>query len=220
MLRRSCGVRAPHLHIFISLALAALMTASACAKGLDDLPHYQASGPMPGTLRVWGNDGQVENMKLWEQGYLKFHPEAHFEINLTSTAAAIGGVYAGVADLSLMGREIWPIEAQGFYKTKGHDLLSLTVMTGSFDAEERTLALGVYVHRDNPLSKLTLGELDAIFTSTRRRGHLPIRTWGDLGLTGEWADKPIHPMGYAIDSGFAFFLCGRVFNGGGNWVDG
>ena len=204
----------------IFLATVSLLAARTFAAGLDDLPHYQPEVPVVGTLRVWGNDGQVENMKLWEQGFLKFHPKAHFEINLTSTAAAIGGLYAQVADLSLMGREIWPIEAQGFYKTRGHDLLSVTVMTGSFEAEERTLALGVYVHRDNPLSKLTLSEVDALFTSTRRRGHAAIRTWGDLGLTGEWADKPIHPMGYAIDSGFAFFLCQRVFNGGANWVDG
>ena len=220
MSRRSCGVRAPRPHLLIALTLAVVITARAVAAGLDDLPRFKPGAPVTGTIRVWGNDGQVENMKLWEQGFLKFHPEARFEINLTTTAAAIAGVYTGVADLSLMGREIWPIEAQGFYKTKGHDLLSVTVMTGSYDAEERTLALGVYVHRDNPLTKLTLSEVDAIFTSTCRRGHAPIRTWGDLGLTGEWANKPIHPMGYAIDSGFAFFLCGRVFNGGGNWVDG
>ena len=204
----------------LTCVAATLLAATALAESVADLPPYQPREQITGTLRVWGNDGQVENMKLWELGFRKFHPDAKFELNLTSTAAAIGGVYAKAADFSLMGREIWPIEAQGFYKTMGHDLLSVTVMTGSFDAEERTLALGVFVHRDNPLTKLTLSEVDAIFTSTRRRGHAPIRTWGDLGLAGEWADKPIHTMGYAIDSGFAFFLTQAVFKGGANWVDG
>jgi phosphate transport system substrate-binding protein len=197
-----------------------LLAVSAPAADLADLPHYQPREEITGTLRVWGNDGQVDNMKLWVAGFQKFHPGAKFDLHLTSTAAAVGAVYGGAADLSLMGREIWPIEAQGFYKTMGHDLLSVTVMTGSFDAEERTLALGVFVSRDNPLMRLTLAQVDAIFTSNCRRGHAPIRTWGDLGLAGEWADKPIHAMGYAIDSGFAFFLTQAVFKGGANWVDG
>jgi len=202
------------------LATALLLVTPAIAGDLDDLPRYEPRGKISGTLRVWGNDGQSANMRLWAEGFRKFHPAAGFELSLTTTAAAVGAVYAKAADFSLMGREIWPIEAQGFYKTMGHDLLSVTVMTGSFDAEERTLALGVFVHRDNPLARLTLAEVDAIFTSSRRRGHAPIRKWGDLGLTGEWADQPIHAMGYAIDSGFAFFLTQAVFKGGANWVDG
>ena len=196
------------------------LAAAAPAQDLDRLPIYRPEQTISGTLRVWGNDGQVENMRRWAEGFRKFQPAVHFELHLTTTAAAVAGVYTGVADFSLMGREIWPVEAQAFQKTLGHELLSVTVMTGSYDAEERTLALGVFVNQANPLSRLTLAQVDAIFTSSRRRGHAPIRTWGDLGLTGEWAQQAIHPIGYAIDSGFAFFLSQTVFRGGVNWIDG
>ena len=75
--------------------------------------------------------------------------------------------------------------------------------------------LAIYVHRDNPLPQLTLKQADAIFSKTRKRGHpTDISTWGDLGLTGEWANKRISIYGRNSASGTYGFLKEHVLANG------
>src|ERR1700724_1686802 len=84
--------------------------------------------------------------------------------------------------------------------------LGIEIATGSVDVRNFDYAHVFFVHKDNPLSKLTLAQLDAIFGSEHRRGPRNIRSWRELGLTGEWADKPITPYGWRIDDDFALYL--------------
>jgi phosphate transport system substrate-binding protein len=75
--------------------------------------------------------------------------------------------------------------------------------------------LAVYVHKDNPIEGLTLQQVDAIFSKTRKGGYpKDITTWGDLGLTGEWADKPISIYGRNSASGtYGYFKKHALFKG-------
>jgi phosphate transport system substrate-binding protein len=91
------------------------------------------------------------------------------------------------------------------------------VVTGSFDVRNRDYALVVFVHRGNPIRGLTLAQLRAVFTVPDGPDAHAARTWGDLGLTGSWADRPIHRYGLPLSRGFARFFEQRVFGGAELW---
>src|SRR5215831_4755715 len=74
--------------------------------------------------------------------------------------------------------------------------------------------MSIYVHKDNPIKGLTFPQLDAIFSKTRKLGHKEIRTWGDLGLEGEWAEKPISLHGRNSASGTYGYFKEHVLNNG------
>jgi phosphate transport system substrate-binding protein len=105
-------------------------------------------------------------------------------------------------------------------------------VTGSYDVSGWNPPIGVYLHKDNPLSKLSLQQLDGIFGAQRsgawrelvwdkslaRGPEKNIRTWGQLGLTGEWANKPIHVYGYNLQFHFPQEIESRAFGGvSGKW---
>src|SRR5437762_293938 len=70
-----------------------------------------------------------------------------------------------------------------------------------------TLALGVNVNADNPLERITLEQLDALYSDERRRGGAkPVTTWGDLGLTGEWAARPVAAHIHRLPNGVDYFI--------------
>ncbi|WP_263366256.1 PstS family phosphate ABC transporter substrate-binding protein [Edaphobacter bradus] len=201
------------LSIFVVLAAAA-----ASAQDLTSFPQYTPHVKVSGTLVVWGNDGMVALAKRWEDGFHKYQPDIRFEDHLYSTAAAIGGLYAGHADLAYMGRDIWPVESLGFSKTFGYAPTRFVAATGAYDVEGKTFPMVVFVNKDNPLKGLTLPQLDAIFGTERKLGApINIQKWGDLGLAGDWADKPIHLYGYASDSGFGVFFSAATMGGSSSW---
>jgi phosphate transport system substrate-binding protein len=117
-----------------------------------------------------------------------------------------------------MGRDSWQVENLGFTKTFGYDPTRFVAATGAYDVEGKTFPMVVFVHKDNPLKQLTLQQLDAIFGTERKLGApRALRTWGDLGLTGEWANKPIHLYAYANDSGFGVFFSVAAMGGSTRW---
>lgn len=192
--------------------------AGVSSQGADELPHYQPQQKVSGTIRSWGNENMIVLMKYWQDGFKKFHPDVRFEDNLKSSATAIGALYSGVADLGLMGREIWPMEVLGYKQIVGHEPLGIAVAGGAYEVNSKTLPMVVFVSKDNPVEKLTLAQLDAIFGSQHLRGAPKnFRTWGDLGLAGDWADKPIKVYGYKVDSGLAFYFSQAVLNGSALW---
>jgi len=157
-------------------------------------------------------------MREWEQGFRRFHPDATFEEKYLGTANAIAGLYLETADIALMGREIMPMEDIAYRRAFPDGPLGLAVATASFDVPLETFAFAIFVHRRNPIEKLTLRELDAIFGCERKLdAPAAIRTWGELGLTGEWAGRPIHPHGYEINTGLGYFFQQRVLNGSHKW---
>jgi len=187
-------------------------------------PPYAPTAPLTGTIRIWGHGAFANRVdfieglvRAWEEGFQRSQPGVHFENHLTGTAAAIGSLCAGAGDLALMGREIWPYEIEAFHETFGYAPTGLDVLTGSFAVRNRDFALVIFVHRSNPLAGLTLRQLDAVFGADFRRGGPPARTWGDLGLGGEWQNRPIHRYGWPIERGFAEYFEEVVFDGGRKW---
>jgi phosphate transport system substrate-binding protein len=116
-----------------------------------------------------------------------------------------------------MGREIWEPEVAAFREVRGYAPTGIDVMTGSFDVRNKGYAITIFTHASNPIEGLTLEQLDAVYGIERRRGHGAVATWGDLGLTGEWADKPVRLYGLPIARGFADYVQERVFQGSQLW---
>jgi phosphate transport system substrate-binding protein len=133
------------------------------------------------------------------------------------TASAIGALYTGAGNVALLGEEISPEAARAFRREKGYAPTGIEVATGSLDVNFFDYAHMVFVHRDNPVERLTLGELDAIFGTEHRRGTRDIRTWGEAGATGEWASKRIQPYGWKVDEDFALFFREAVLQDSHRW---
>ena len=186
------------------------------------LPEYRSGRQITGVLRIWGHGSRTRDfvgalMRAWEDGFRKYQPGVTFSTELSGNASAIGGLYTGAADIAFTGREIWAIEKDGYEQAMGYEPFAVSVANGSVANPNHDFALVIFVHRDNPLSKLSLAQLDAIFGADHKRGPQNIRTWGELGLTGNWADKPIHPYGYGIDRDFSQFFEKAVFGGSRKW---
>ena len=197
----------------------------AAAKDPDLPPPYQPPAEkVSGNISIWGHgalggrfDFIEAVVKKWEEGFHKYHPDVTFQNRLHGTASAIGALYTGGGDLALMGREIWPFEITAFKEVKGYEPTGIDVVTGSYKTRNRGYAIVVFVHKDNPIRSLTMRQLDSIYSVDRKRGGPPVRTWGDLGLSGEWADKPVHSYGFSIARGFADYLEQAVFLNGHRW---
>jgi phosphate transport system substrate-binding protein len=200
-----------------SLTLIALIALSSRAQDRDSLPRYQSKGTLSGTIRIWGDDRIETLMSYWQEGFKKFHPDVRFETKLLGTGTGMAGLYTGVADLAIMGRDSTSSEIMAFEWVFRYKPLGIEVATGSLDVPGKTFAVTVFVHKDNPLSKLTLTQMDAVFGSEHLRGPHNIRTWGELGLTADWKDKPIHPYGYDVETGTGWFFRQAVFRGSDKW---
>jgi len=133
------------------------------------------------------------------------------------TSSAIPALFMGAGDLAILGEEVDPAAAAAFEKVKHYPPSSINLMTGSLDVRNFDYAQMFFVHHDNPITQLTLAQLDAIFGDEHRRGLTNIRTWSQLGLSGEWANKPITPYGWRIDDSFGFFLEQTLLAGSHHW---
>ncbi|MDD3180505.1 MAG: substrate-binding domain-containing protein [Opitutaceae bacterium] len=208
---------------------------------LSGLPEYRPLQQVSGTLRQWGNNYLKDSglIGVWEKAFRQFHPTIRFEDKLVSSAVAFPGLISGAADLAPMGRQASWDELRSFERERADasnagscvEVLEIIVATGSFDVRGWTFALGVFVHKDNPISQLTMDQLDGIFgaersggwngltwdTSVARGPEKNIRTWGQLGLTGEWADKPINVYGYNFKCHFTDEFDRKVLKGSGKW---
>ena len=167
---------------------------------------YRPDAAVTGTIRIWGHPYMAGVTKYWAEGFARFHPGAKVEAKLMGSDTAVPGLYSGNADIALMGRENNVTDDNGFSRPKQYKFTRFELMNGSLDVPGKSDALVVFVHKDNPLARLTLAELDAIVGCERRRGHGPIRTWGDLGLRGEWADRPIRVHTYDADTGKGIYF--------------
>ena len=218
---------------WLAWSAAACTAGIACAQDLSTLPDYQPEASVSGVIRSWGSNHMGKLMTYWEQGFRRHQPNVWFQDALKGTASAQFGLHVNVADLALSGREIFPYEYYGIYRRSQLYPVQIAVATGSLDARGKSTALGVFVHKDNPLSRLTLEQLDGIYGDQRTGGWQKIewvekgvarsakdniRTWGQLGLRGEWADKPIHPLGPpGLYPGGVSFFQSQVMGGADTW---
>jgi len=174
---------------------------------LDSLPPYTPESQVTGPIRIWGNDVLTRGrlLEYWTAGFRRFQPGALLDFHLASSAVALPSLVTGVADIGI-GRHIMFMEQLGFERTYGYAPLELEALNGAYDVLGWNPAWVIVLNRNNPLSRLTVQQLDGIFGAERNGGWVGttwhpefargpdqnIRTWGQLGLTGAWRDRPIH----------------------------
>ena len=187
------------------------------------LPPYEPREKVSGTIRIWGHGSPKHDfinglVGKWMDGFHRYQPGVKLDNRMYGTASAIGALLAGAGDIALLGEEISPAAAAAFERAKGYPPTGIQIATGSLDVNFFDYAHMIFVHRDNPLAHLSLAQLDAIFGAEHRRGAPKnLRTWGDLGLTSEWADQPIQPYGWKVDEDFALFFREAVLENSHRW---
>jgi phosphate transport system substrate-binding protein len=199
---------------------------------LSELPHYVPRQIVSGTIRMWGSNYIVNGFlgRYWQSEFHKFQPRVKLEFHMKTTLAAVPSLVFGVADLGI-GRKITFSELELFQRYFDRDPIEIDIATGSYDVPGWNPGYGVVVHHDNPLRRVTLKQLDGIFGAERTGGwegtswhperargpEQNIRTWGQLGLTGEWADKPIHVYGLNLRYHQTTELSDRLLGGSDKW---
>ena len=206
----------------LALACGVLLAGTAAhAVDRDSPPAYQPTRQLSGTIRSWGHGFLRPMMKLWEDGFKKYHPAIQFDDKLVTSAAAIAGLYTQRADLGVLAREITPPEVAAYEKMARQKLTAITVVTGSYGNQDKIMALGIFVNADNPVARLSFAQLDAIWGAQHKRGAKEnIRTWGQLGLTGEWSAQVIHPYSGLAFEAPAYFFSQTVMKGSVLWNEG
>ena len=190
---------------------------------LDEIAPYKPEYSVAGGLRIAGSELKG-NVDLLVEGFKKFHPGAVVTTNfMTSSEGALGMMFSGTSDVAPMGDDAKITDQMPFYNTFRYVPTEVSIATGGYDKRGTLFAWAIIVNKDNPLAKLSMNQLDRIFGSERTGGweiganadnnllftskyargpEANIRTWGQLGLTGEWADHPIQTYGY-VAPGFA-----------------
>lgn len=194
----------------ISLMIATGATAFAVgaqAQSIDpNLPSYEAASGVSGNLTSIGSDTLNNLMTLWSEGFRSFYPNVAIQIQGAGSGTAPPALVEGTAQFGPMSRPMRGTEIEEFEARYGYEPIP---MRGAIDA------IGVFVHRDNPVTCVSMQEIDAIFSSTRAGGaDAAITTWGELGATGEWAERPIATYGRNSASGtYGYFREVALFGG-------
>ena len=190
--------------------LTILSLAALPARAQIEMPRYEPQRHATGVVRVWGQRNASKLVAMWASEFQKLQPEIRVEATMRGNASAIGGLYTRAADAAFLGREIWPTEADAYQQVFDHKHSAVPVATDSY-------ALALYVHKSNPLGKLTFTQLDGVFGADHRRGEKNLRTWGDLGLTGERAKRPIHLYSFGAVRDYSYFFSEAVMMGSRKW---
>jgi len=197
------------LSLMLCLALLGFPGLSAASEALKvdrGLPTYKATAGVSGNLSSVGSDTMNNLMTLWSEGFGKFYPNVKLQIEGKGSSTAPPALISATAQLGPMSRPMKGTEVDQFEKKFSYKPVGLRT---SVDA------LAVFVNKDNPIKCLTMEQVDAIFSKSRRSGYKEdIKTWGQVGLTGDWAARPISLFGRNSASGtYGFFKEHTMKNG-------
>lgn len=171
------------------------------------LASYKPAASLSADLRSVGADTMENVMKLWIEGFTRMYPKVHISLEAKSSLAVAPALIEGRADMGPLSREMLPDELDRFRKKYGYDPTLVRVGLGSYRTPSMTVALGFYVNKSNPINRLSFDQLDAIYCTGRKRGFKEdVTTWGQLGLTGEWANRPIHEYGVQWPDGISNYI--------------
>ena len=214
----------------------AILTLAVAVHAQDGTPaagtSYVAATPNThGVVRIHDSELTQHLVHLWQDQFLKLHPLVRYKEY--TVPAWFNGLCADTADLAFAGRRAYLAELKAFEAVYGYPVTEIVFATGGFNQRKgNTPGVIIFVHKDNPLAGLTLDQLDGILGAERSGGWVGtkwttavargpeknIRTWGQLGLKGEWADKPIRIFGIdATLSGWSGLIQQVVFKGGDKW---
>jgi len=177
-----------------ALAAAVTFSASAFAGGIDPkLPDYKKASGVSGNLSSVGSDTLANLMTLWAEDFKKQYPSVNIQIQAAGSSTAPPALTEGTSNLGPMSRKMKDKEIEAFEKKHGYKPTAIPVAID---------ALAVFVNKDNPIKGMSIEQVDAVFSSTRKCGGAKEFTkWGDLGLTGDWANRDIQLYGRNSVSG-------------------
>ena len=157
------------------------------------LPDYTRASAISGNLSSVGSDTLANLMTLWTEEFKREYPNINIQVQAAGSSTAPPALTEGTSNLGPMSRKMKDNEIKAFEDKHGYKPTAIPVAID---------ALAVYVHKDNPLKGLTVAEVDAIFSSTRKCGNkADISNWGNLGLSGSWANRDIQIFGRNSVSG-------------------
>ncbi len=164
----------------------ALVGSMACAAVVQaavdqDLPEYKAISGVSGNVNSIGSDTLNNLMTLWAEEYAKFYPNVNIQIQGAGSSTAPPALTEGTSNFGPMSREMKSSEIEAFEAKHGYKPTAVPVAID---------VLAVYVNKDNPIKGMTIAQVDAVFSATRKCGNdKDITRWGELGLTGGWANR-------------------------------
>ena len=192
-------------------ALGAWTLVAANAFAVDNgavLPTYERVSGVSGNLSSTGSDTLANLMTLWTEAFKRHYPNVNIQVQAPGSSTAPTALTEGTSNLGPMSRPMKDREIEAFETRRGYKPTAVRVAVD---------ALALYVHKDNPIKFMSLPEVDAVFSVSRRCGGAEdIRTWGDAGLTGAWAMRPMQLYGRNSVSGtYGYFkqqaLCSGDF---------
>jgi len=180
--------------ISIVAASAVTVTTANAAAQLDaNLPTYQKASGVSGNLSSVGSDTLANLMTLWAEEYKRAYPNVNIQIQAAGSSTAPPALTEGTANLGPMSRKMKDKELEAFENKHGYKPVPVPVAID---------ALAVFVHKDNPVKGMTIDQVDAVFSSTRKCGSAQaVGNWGDLGLTGSWQNRSVQLFGRNSVSG-------------------
>ncbi len=213
---------------FVSLAISCLSAPALAQKPdpiagtLAALPDYRPGPKVGGTISLWGHgsfsrDFMGKLVRRWIAEFNRYQPAVRFDYRMYGTSSAIGALAVGAGNLAILGEEISPDAERLFERARGYPPTRIEIANGSLATNYFDYAHQIFVNRANPLLRLDLRQLEAIFGAQHRCTRGNIRSWGELGLKGEWANRRIHPYVWKTDTDFALFLRERALCGSHRW---
>jgi phosphate transport system substrate-binding protein len=165
-------------------------------------------------LAIVGADIMDEIVLGWTKIYRKQYPRLSLTLDLRASGAGGPGLASGKGDLAPVGREMFPAEKKLFTDKYGYEPLEIKVATGSVGSLGKTATTVILVDKDNPIDCLSIPQLDAVYSKSRKYGYKEVNTWGDLGAGGAWANRPIHLYGLKPVNGIEIYFKTVAMQGG------
>jgi phosphate transport system substrate-binding protein len=170
-----------------------------------NLPDYRRVESVSGKIISVGSSALTQLLNRWGDDLKRLYPAMEFEVAGGGSGSAPPALLEAKADIAPMSRPMNATERAAFHTKFSYDPTQITVGVD---------ALAIYVNKNNPLKQISLRELDALYSVSRKRGGDAITTWGQLGLTGEWAAQPIHVFGPQNTQGMHALFRSDVLQGG------
>lgn len=189
----------------------------AALAAVSRLAPYVPGPPVKGVIHLWGHgsfkrDFMGPLVDRWFAEFRRSQPGVALDYRMYGSASGIGALATGAANLVLLGEEISPDALRLFRRVKGYAPTRIEIANGSVDTNYFDYAHMIFVNRANPLARMDLDQLRSAFAANGTA-----RRWGQFGLKGAWANKPITPYAWKTDIDFALFFRERVLGGDHRW---
>lgn len=178
----------------VALSMAGVSSVAVAAAKVDaELTDYQKASGVSGNLSSVGSDTLANLMTLWTEEFKRNYPNVNIQVQAAGSSTAPPALTEGTSNFGPMSRKMKDKEIEAFEKKFGYEPTAIPVAID---------ALAVYVHKDNPIEGMSIADVDAVFSSTRKCGAAAdVTKWGDLGMTGAWANRDIQLYGRNSVSG-------------------